>query len=37
MSDDNDFAIYPVVDDEDVMTIDREFSGPVQKPPFNIY
>ena len=34
MTDENDFAIYPVVDDEDVMTIDREFNGPVQKPPF---
>ena len=31
---DNDMKIYPVVDDEDVMKLDRDFIDPIQKPPF---
>ena len=34
MDNENDFKLYPVVDDEDVMKIDREFNPVVQKPPF---
>ena len=33
-TDDNDMKIYPVVDDEDVMKLDRDFKDPLQKPPF---
>ena len=35
MSDDeNDLRMYPIMDDEEVMKLDRDFIDPVQKPPF---
>jgi len=35
MSDDeNDLRMYPILDDEEVMKLHREFPEPVQRPPF---
>jgi predicted AAA+ superfamily ATPase len=30
----DDLRMYPILDDEEVMKLPREFKPPVQKPPF---